>query len=205
MKHAIPFLTLALLAGAAPALAQQAPAASPALVESYLAATFGKASPDWQARMKRDETLETCSKSRNKPSAAEAEAIVKREAARMEWPKDGVLPGNWKDGFKVANEGRGGQFSDPPGTVNGGNCYACHQMDPTELSYGTLGPSLKAYGRERKYDPDAAKAAYGKIYNSQAVAACSIMPRFGANRVLSEQQIKDLVAYLFDPDSPVNK
>jgi len=31
------------------------------------------------------------------------------------------------------------------------------------------------------------------------------MPRFGVNGVLSEQQIKDLVAYLFDPDSPVNK
>jgi sulfur-oxidizing protein SoxX len=31
------------------------------------------------------------------------------------------------------------------------------------------------------------------------------MPRFGANGVLSEQQIKDLVAFLFDPESPVNK
>ena len=205
MKHAFAFLSLALVAWAAPARAQQAPAADPALVEKYLAATFGTASPEWQARMKPDETLETCSASRNNPSVAQAEAILQREAAKVEWPKDGVLPGNWKDGFKVANEGRGGQFSDPPGTVNGGNCYACHQMDPKELSYGTLGPSLKAYGRERKYDPDAARAAYAKIYNSQAVAVCSIMPRFGANKVLGEQQIKDLVAYLFDPDSPVNK
>jgi sulfur-oxidizing protein SoxX len=35
--------------------------------------------------------------------------------------------------------------------------------------------------------------------------ACSNMPRFGVNKVLSEQQIKDIVAFLFDPESPVNK
>jgi len=31
------------------------------------------------------------------------------------------------------------------------------------------------------------------------------MPRFGHSGFLSEQQIKDLVALLFDKDSPVNK
>jgi L-cysteine S-thiosulfotransferase len=31
------------------------------------------------------------------------------------------------------------------------------------------------------------------------------MPRFGANKVLTEKQITDLVALLFDPESPVNK
>ncbi len=31
------------------------------------------------------------------------------------------------------------------------------------------------------------------------------MPRFGHNGILSEQQIKDVVALLMDPDSPVNK
>ena len=59
--------------------------------------------------------------------------------------------------------------------------------------------------QDRKYDPDEAKDAFTKIYNSQAVFACSNMPRFGANKVLTEQQIKDLVAFLFDPESPVNK
>ena len=191
-----------LLAASLPAPAQEA---SAALVQRYLDATFGKAPVEWQARLRQDETLATCSATRNNPSPAEADAIMKREAARVEFPLDEGLPGNWKDGFKVANEGRGGQFSDPPGTVSGGNCYACHQMDPKELSYGTLGPSLKGFGRDRKYDPAEARAAYAKIYNSQAVAACSIMPRFGTNKVLSEQQMKDLVAYLFDPESPVNK
>jgi hypothetical protein len=31
------------------------------------------------------------------------------------------------------------------------------------------------------------------------------MPRFGHSQILSEQQVKDLVALLTAPDSPVNK
>jgi sulfur-oxidizing protein SoxX len=31
------------------------------------------------------------------------------------------------------------------------------------------------------------------------------MPRFGHNKILTETQIKDLVALLMDPESPVNK
>ena len=31
------------------------------------------------------------------------------------------------------------------------------------------------------------------------------MPRFGANKILTIEQIKDLVALLMSPDSPVNK
>ena len=121
------------------------------------------------------------------------------------YPADGKLLGDWKKGAKIANNGRGGQFSDPEGTVAGGNCYACHQMEKKELSFGTLGPSLTAYGKDRKFDAAEAKNAFTKIYDSQAVVACSNMPRFGANKVLSEKQITDLVAFLFDPESPVNK
>ena len=123
----------------------------------------------------------------------------------MVYPTDGKLLGDWKRGYEVANNGRGGQFSDPANTIPGGNCFACHQLDPKEVSYGTLGPSLAAYGRERKFDQQSVKDAWKKIYNSQAVFACSNMPRFGANKFLNEQQIKDVMAYLFDPDSPVNK
>ena len=31
------------------------------------------------------------------------------------------------------------------------------------------------------------------------------MPRFGHNGILTEEQIKDVVALLLDPQSPVNK
>ncbi|MGE7468700.1 sulfur oxidation c-type cytochrome SoxX [Bosea sp. NPDC003192] len=197
----IPLAALLLAAGAASA--QERPAQ--AVIDAYLKSTFGKASAEWQARIKPDDSLAVCNTTRNNPSSAESEAMLKRESARVVYPADGKFLGDWKKGYQVANNGRGGQFSDPPGTVAGGNCFACHQLDPKEVSYGTLGPSLSAYGKDRKYDPETIKDAYTKIYNSMAVVPCSNMPRFGVNKVLDEQQIKDVMAYLFDPESPVNK
>jgi sulfur-oxidizing protein SoxX len=197
-------LSPAAFAQTSPAKATSA-AVAPAVVDTYLKSTFGKAPPEWQARIEPDETLKTCNLYRNDVPSAEAEKIVNRELAKVVFPADGNLLGDWKEGAKIANNGRGGQFSDDDKTVSGGNCYACHQMEREEVSFGTLGPSLTSYGKDRKYSPDDIKQAYTKIYDSQAVQACSNMPRFGANKVLSEKQIKDLVAFLFDPASPVNK
>jgi sulfur-oxidizing protein SoxX len=180
-------------------------AADPATVDVYLKSTFGKASPEWQARIEPDETLKLCNQYRNNVPSAEADEIVARELVKVVYPADGKMLGDWKEGAKIANNGRGGQFSDDANTEAGGNCYACHQMEKQELSYGTLGPSLTAYGKDRNYAPDAIKSAFTKIFDSQAVLACSNMPRFGANKVLTEKQITDLVAFLFDPESPVNK
>ncbi len=105
----------------------------------------------------------------------------------------------------MANKRRRRPVSDPPGTVAGGNCFACHQLDPKEVSYGRSAPASPPMARTGKYDAEAMKDAYTKIYNSMAVVPCSNMPRFGTNKVLDEQQIKDVMAYLFDPESPVNK
>jgi len=194
------------LATSVAASAQTAPkAVDGAVVEKYLASTFSKAPPEWQERIKPDETLAVCNKYRNHVPAAEAEKITAREMAKVKFPADGQFLGDWKSGAKIANEGRGNQFSDPPGTVAGGNCYSCHQMEAAELSYGTLGPSLTGYGKTWKNDPEAIKRAYAKIYDSQSQVACSNMPRFGTNNVLSEAQMKDIMAFLFDPASPVNK
>ena len=55
------------------------------------------------------------------------------------------------------------------------------------MSFGTLGPSLGNYGKIRDFDPADAKALYEKIYNSNAVFACSTMPRFGANKILTDR------------------
>jgi sulfur-oxidizing protein SoxX len=187
------------------AFAQQIPPAPQATVDRVVKESFTKLPEGWAARLVPDETMQVCSQTRNQPSAAQAEAINARETKTLVFPADGVLLGDWKEGAKVAQNGRGGQFSDKPGTVSGGNCYACHQMDPKEVSYGTLGPSLTNYGADRKYAAEDIKIAYAKIYNTQAAFACSSMPRFGHNGVLTEKQIKDVVAYLFDPNSPVNK
>jgi len=187
-------------AGAAPAHK-----VSPELVDAYIKATFGKAPPEWQDRIVPDETMKECNAARGEVQAGVADKIIARELKRVIYPADGKYLGNWKEGAKIANNGRGGQFSDNDKTVNGGNCYACHQMEQAEVSFGTLGPSLTHYGKDRNYTEAEIKQAYTKIYNSQAVIACSNMPRFGTNNFLTEQQIKDVLAFLFDPESPVNK
>ena len=92
-----------------------------------------------------------------------------------------------------------------PNRANGGNCYACHQITPQELSYGTMGPSLLGYAKLRGTSEQIVKYTYDKIYNSQAFSACSNMPRFGLHKVLSPEQIADTVALLMDMNSPVNK
>ena len=206
IRSAVFAITLAAFAAGSMAQAEDKSAKpSAAIVEAYLKSTFGKTPPEWQARIEPDESLAACNQYRNDVPADVADQIIKRELARVVYPADGKFLGDWKEGYKVANNGRGGQFSDKPGTISGGNCFACHQLDPKEVSYGTLGPSLAAYGKDRDYDKDAIKEAYTKIYNAQAVVPCSNMPRFGTNKVLTEQQIKDVLAYLFDPESPVNK
>jgi L-cysteine S-thiosulfotransferase len=133
-----------------------------------------------------------------------AEKIEKEQLAAIKFPA-GSLLGKWQEGEKIAQTGVGKQFSDDPARPAGGNCYACHQLSKTELSYGTIGPSLYNFGKVRGFTPAMEKYAYGKIYNSEAYSACSSMPRFGHQGILTDAQIKDLVALLMDPKSPVNQ
>lgn len=157
-------------------------------------------------RLDQDETQKLCSMySTQAPPKDVAERIEKINLAAIKWPADGKYLGDWKNGEKVAQEGRGKQYSDDPAGPVGGNCYACHQLDPKELSHGTIGPSLYQFGKTRGYGPEIQKYAYGKVYNPDAYSACTNMPRFGHNGILSEQQLKDVVALLMDPASPVNK
>ncbi len=183
----------------------QQPKIDPAIVERYVAATW-KSTPDaWKARVQQDETQRVCTQTGNSPQGADFDQVLAREQATVVYPADGNVIGDWKKGERVAQTGTGGQFSDNEQTARGGNCYACHQMAPAELSYGTLGPSLTGYGKLRQYDKDEAKKAFAKVYNAMAIVPCSQMPRFGRHKFLTEEQIKDVVGFLFDPQSPVNK
>lgn len=191
---------------AVPARAQQAPGVDPARVEAVVKSAFPKAPADWQARLEPDATMRACAAYANNPPKAADEAIRKREAATIQYPPDGKFVGDWKKGEALAQSGYGMRFTDTSTTrPNGGNCYACHKLTRTELSYGTIGPSLGNYGKIRDFSAEDAKAVYEKIYNPHAAFPCSLMPRFGANRILTIEQIKDLVALLMSPESPVNK
>jgi sulfur-oxidizing protein SoxX len=188
------------------ALAQQPAVIDDRRIEAAVKASWLKAASDWQARLVPDDTMKTCSQYRNVPPRAEASAIQARERATIKYPPDGKLMGDWKKGESIAQSGYGQRFTDYPATrETGGNCYACHQLDVREVSYGTVAPSLLAYGKNRKFAEAEVKAVYDKIYNSHASFPCSNMPRFGSNDTLTVEQIKDLVALVMSPDSPVNK
>ena len=157
-------------------------------------------------RLNQDEVQRLCSEyvGEKKLPKEVAEKIEKEQLAAIKYPAGRML-GDWKEGEKIAQSGQGGQFSDDPARPAGGNCYACHQLTKAEVSFGTIGPSLNNFGKVRGFTPDMQKYAYGKVYNSMAFSACSSMPRFGHQKVLTEKQIKDVVALLMDPKSPVNQ
>lgn len=157
-------------------------------------------------RLDQDDAQKSCS---IPPSAAVpkevAERIEKANLAAIRYPSDGTMLGDWRRGEAIAQSGVGKQFSDNPKNASGGNCYACHQMTKAEISYGTIGPSLFNYGKIRGNSPEMQRYTFGRIFNPQAYTACSNMPRFGHNAILTEQQIKDVTALLLDPNSPVNQ
>jgi sulfur-oxidizing protein SoxX len=166
-------------------------------------------------RLVQDEVMSACSAAEVAGKPLDEKAAKAIEAAAMKtikWPSDGKFLGDWKQGEREAQSGRGSTWSDDAKVVNGGNCYNCHQIDKKEVSYGTIGPSLWNYGKLRGVtDPnaEASKAiveyTWGKMWNTHAYNACSHMPRFGHKGVLNEKQLKDIMALLLDPKSPVNQ
>ena len=133
------------------------------------------------------------------------EALQATALASVKYPADGKYLGDWKRGEAVAQNGRGLQFSDAANTVAGGNCYACHQIDKAEIAYGNIGPSLTGYGKLRGQTDATVKYTWARIWNSHSFNACANMPRFGDAGILTEAQIKDVMALLLDPASPVNQ
>ena len=164
-------------------------------------------------RLKQDLAQAACS-SDKAPDEATAQRIMAEAKATVKWPAGGRYIGEWRDGEKLAQSGRGMTWSDkstdPKG--NGGNCYNCHQLSKEEVSFGTIGPSLYHYGKNRGVTSltspslqPIAEYTWTKLYNARAYTACSQMPRFGHASLLNEEQIRDIMALLLDPDSPINK
>lgn len=156
-------------------------------------------------RLDQDEAQRICTQYDNKPPEADVKKIEAAEIKKVKQPADGKYMGDWKKGQKIAQSGRGMTWRDKPGATNGGSCYNCHQLSSQELSFGTIGPSLNQFGKKRGYTVANQKYVYEKVYDSKAFNACSNMPRLGLSGTLTEEQIKDVTAYLMDPNSPVNK
>ncbi len=163
----------------------------------------------WMQRVEQDEAMKLCGQYKDNPPTALRQKIELAQKASIRYPVEGKLIGNWKEGEKIVAHGRGGHVGfiqpDKPMTPRGGNCYACHELDKKEVAYGTIGPSLHNFGKIRGYSDDIVKYAYDKVYNSNAFNACTNMPRFGLHNWLTPEEITHVVAFIMDPESPVNK
>jgi L-cysteine S-thiosulfotransferase len=138
-------------------------------------------------RLHQTELQKICSDTQNQPS------------------QDGKFLGDFKQGERIAQTGRGLQWNDKAGESAGGNCYACHQISKEEISFGNIGPTLYNYGKLRGNSDAVVKYTWAKIWNTHSYNACSSMPRFGDAGILTEEQIRDVMALLLDPKSPVNQ
>ena len=174
-------------------------------IEAVLQNSFVANNQATMERLERDAVQTACSAPRGMPLDNEMLAALREERLNaVVLPADGQYLGDWQRGAEVAGNGRGLQSSDDPTQPNGGNCYACHQLAPGEVAYGTLGPSLTGYGA-RGQSQAMLQYTWTKLWDTHAYNLCSHMPRFGAQGILTEQQLKDVMAYLLDPASPVNQ
>ena len=200
----------ALLAGCATA---PSPAELDAQAQQVIKTSFrdqGIVKTSW---LNQDLGLSACS-SGKEPDQATADRIMADALYTVKWPTGGQYIGDWRAGERLAQSGRGMTWTDTSldPKDNGGNCYNCHQIDQKEISYGTIGPSLWNYGKNRGVSDVASPTSapivqytWVKLWNAKAYSACSNMPRFGHKNLLNEQQLRDIMALLLDPKSPVNQ
>lgn len=160
-------------------------------------------------RSVQDRSQQICSKTGEmKLSQQEATEVAQAARTSMKYPASGKLMGDWKAGAKLSYDGGGGRIVG--GKVekrkeNGASCSNCHLLDPREVNAGNVGPSLAGYGAQRGNSEAVVKYTYEKVYNAWAYSPCSNMPRMGHNGHLTPEQISHVVAYLVNPESPVNK
>lgn len=167
------------------------------------------ASPAHMKRLEQDRSQQICSKiGDEKLSQGEAAEVVRLARASIHYPASGKLSGDWKVGDKLAHDGAGDRIrrgKTENRKENGALCQNCHALAPGEINVGNVGPSLTGYGKQRGNSDAIVKYTYDKIYNAWVYFPCSNMPRLGATGHLTPEQITHMVAYLLDPQSPINK
>ncbi len=87
---------------------------------------------------------------------------------------------------------RGREIAVTPGK---GNCIACHTL-PGEDWPGSVGHLLLHYKKNGYSDAH----VYQQIFDRRVVNPNTVMPPFGTHNLLSDQEMRDLVAYLQNLD-----
>ena len=140
-------------------------------------------------RLQQDLSDVECSRAQGQPlPEAKAKAIEEANLKTVKLPADGKFIGDWKEGEKLAQNGRGMTWSDRSASTdsNGGGCYNCHQISKAEISYGTIGPSLYNYGKLRGVsEPDQPGCqGNGRLHLGQA------LQRQGLQRLLRHAPVR---------------
>ena len=214
-RHKTPLILAATVAALAGCAAMAPKPDYDALTAQMMTTSFRDQGIAKVDRLQQDLANAACSKAESGSPPDEVVAAIQQAALKsVPMPADGQFIGDWREGEKLAQNGRGMTWTDRSAdpAANGGNCYNCHRISASEISHGTIGPSLHHYGRNRGVaDPASATArpiveyTWIKLWNAKAFNACSGMPRFGAAHLLDEAQLKNLMALLLDPRSPVNQ
>jgi len=75
-----------------------------------------------------------------------------------------------------------------------GNCAACHKFPDVE-SPGDIGPDLTE--AMESYGPGDRATVRQWIWDAREFMPHTIMPTFGANKILTPEQVDDVVEYLY--------
>ena len=162
-------------------------------------------------RLHQDALQKSCSKLKGGPlDSATVQKVIGLARESMNYPEGGIEIGDWKKGQALAENAYGWRIGhktdDHSARETGGLCINCHAMEEDkQIRSGTLGPSLISYGEGRGMNERTKKYVYEVLYNPHVYFPCTNMPRFGARDVLTQQKISHIMAYLLDPDSPVNE
>jgi sulfur-oxidizing protein SoxX len=92
---------------------------------------------------------------------------------------EGPLNGNAEKGKQIAQ------------ARDRGNCLACHVM-PGGSQPGSRGPDLSHFGSSGRSGAE----AYAMVYDMRTVTPETLMPPFGTNEILTDQDLRDVVAFL---------
>jgi len=162
-------------------------------------------------RMKQDEIQKICSALKKRQvDSSTAQKVSTIAKNNMLYPKGSIRLGDWKKGRALVQNAFGfrvGHKTDKHSKRKpGGMCVNCHLLDSKmTIPSGNLGPSLRGYGKTRGQSEGVMKYTYEVIYNPHSVFPCTNMPRLGANGFINQEQIRDVMAYLLDPKSPINQ
>lgn len=162
-------------------------------------------------RLKQDKLQKACSELKGGQMDSDtAQKVTQLARESMLYPEGGIELGDWEKGQAIAENAFGFRVGhsvdDHSARETGGLCINCHRLEEEKTQRsGTLGPSLIGYGKARGTSEQTLRYTYEVIYNPHTLFPCSNMPRMGANGILSQQKIADVMAYLLDPESPVNK